>query len=58
MSPPPTAARPLESVLLVALGLVLLLVVLALNVAIVLLRRWRLSRGDTAAIPAALEATA
>ena len=44
--------------LALALGLVLLLVVLALNVAIVLLRRWRLSRGDTAAIPAALEGTA
>lgn len=41
--------------LALALGLVLLLVVLALNVAVVFLRRWRLSRGDTAAVPAGVE---
>jgi tungstate transport system permease protein len=41
--------------LALALGFVLLLVVLALNVAIVLLRRWRLARGDTAAVPAGVE---
>ena len=41
--------------LALALGGVLLLVVLALNVAIVLLRRWRLARGDTDALPAGME---
>lgn len=40
--------------LALALGLVLLLVVLALNVAVVVLRRWRLARGDTAIAPAAM----
>ena len=41
--------------LALALGLVLLMVVLALNVAIVVLRRWRLARGDTAAVPPGVE---
>ncbi len=38
--------------LALALGMVLLAVVLALNALVALLRRWRLARGDTAAVPA------
>ncbi len=44
--------------LALALGIVLLAVVLALNALVALLRRWRLSRGDTAAMPARTVGTA
>jgi tungstate transport system permease protein len=43
--------------LALALGLVLLAVVLALNALVVLLRRWRLARGDSAVLPRAAVAS-